>query len=321
MALGSIGAHHWGSGTSPRDVEQAAEMLEQVVEIGNGRELTGIDSITNTLSSTSTIPSDCASSTSVPDTQSPAWPPSMLDKAIDLSNPCHPFHHLFLKSRKNPGLIYHPIKKSSAIQAQAQSQSLSHPVSLVWQSFFSLAQSDEKWMDVENPLFDDPDLRGMTFEPDWFNNIPPLFHAEESGSDEEHLPPHFIASNNRSDSGGATDDSRLPPLFIAMDDKSNNGDRADSGGELDDGRLPPLFMAMDDKSDKEVISDNGNVLRVNSLPPLFIALDAGSKSRTSTAGSGEYVPANITYIHIADQHAREIPPPSSFHQEYHQILQ
>ncbi|KAG5348847.1 hypothetical protein C0989_007783, partial [Termitomyces sp. Mn162] len=151
---------------------------------------------------------------------------------------------------KNPRLIYHPTKKSSAIQAQAQSQSLSHPISLVWQSFFSLAQSDEEWMDVENPSFDDPDLRGMTFEPYQFNNIPPLFHAEESGSDEEHLLPLFIASNNGSDSRGEPDDSGLPPLFMATDDDSDNGDRADSGGELDDSRLPPLFMATDDKSDK-----------------------------------------------------------------------
>ncbi|KAG5323002.1 hypothetical protein C0989_011074, partial [Termitomyces sp. Mn162] len=110
-------------------------------------------------------------------------------------------------------------------------------------------------------------------------------------------------------SGGVLDDSELPPLFMATDDESDNGDRADSGGELDDSGLPPLFMVIDDKSDKEVISDNGNVLRDDSLPPLFIAPDAESNSGTSTARSGEYVLANISYIHIADQSAGEIPPP------------
>ncbi|KAG5326335.1 hypothetical protein C0989_011390, partial [Termitomyces sp. Mn162] len=110
-------------------------------------------------------------------------------------------------------------------------------------------------------------------------------------------------------SGEEPDDGGLPPLFMVMDDESDNGDRADSGGELDEGRLPPLFMAMDDKSDKEMIFDNGNVLRDDSLPPFFIASDAGSNSRTSTARSGEYVLANITYIHIADQLAGEISPP------------
>ncbi|KAG5331327.1 hypothetical protein C0989_008148, partial [Termitomyces sp. Mn162] len=174
---------------------------------------------------------------------------------------------------KNPGLIYHPTKKSSTIQAQAQSQSLSHPISLVWQSFFSLAQSDEKWMDVENPSFDDPDLRGMTFEPYQFNNIPPLFHAEESGSDEEHLPPLFIASNNGSDSRGEPDDSGLPPLFMAMDDEFDNGDRADSRGEPDDGRLPPLFIATDDKSDNSDRADSRGELDDGGLPPLFVAMD------------------------------------------------
>ncbi|KAG5333159.1 hypothetical protein C0989_006162, partial [Termitomyces sp. Mn162] len=98
----------------------------------------------------------------------------------------------------------------------------------------------------------------MTFEPYQFNNIPPLFHAEESGSDEEHLLPLFIALNNGSDSGGEPDDGRLPALFMVTDDGFDNGDSADSGGEPDDGGIPPLFIVVDDGSDKEVISDNGN---------------------------------------------------------------
>ncbi|KNZ79073.1 hypothetical protein J132_04773 [Termitomyces sp. J132] len=226
----------------------------------------------------------------------------MLDMSINPSNPCHPFHHLFLESRKNPELIWCPTKKLSTIQAQAQSQSLSHPVSLVWQSFFSLAQSDEEWMNVENPLFDDPDLSGMTFEPYQFNNIviPPLFDAKESGSDKKHLPPLFIASNNGSDSGGELDDGGLSPLFMAMDDGTDNGDRADTGGELDDSSISPLFIAVDDGSDKEVTSDNTRVLMDDSLPPLFIALDARSNNGTSIAGSEENVLENITYICIAD---------------------
>ncbi|KAG5350533.1 hypothetical protein C0989_010560, partial [Termitomyces sp. Mn162] len=197
----------------------------------------------------------------------------MLDKAINPSNPHHPFYHPFLKSRKNPGLIYHPTKESSTIQAQAQSQSLSHPISLVWQSFFSLAQSDEEQMDVENPSFNNPDLRGMTVKPCQFNNIPPLFHAEESGSDEKHLPPLFIASNNRSNSRGELDDGRLSPLFMAMDDESDNGDRANSGGEPDDSGLPPLFMATDDKSDNSDRADSGGVPDDGRLSPLFMAMD------------------------------------------------
>ncbi|KAG5723921.1 hypothetical protein E4T56_gene9757 [Termitomyces sp. T112] len=244
-------------------------------------ELTGIDSITNSLSDNSPILSDCASPTSVLDTQSPAWPPLMLDKANDPSNLCH---HLFLKSRQNSGLIYHPTKKSSVIQAQAQSQSLSHPISLVQQSFFSLAQSDEEWIDVENPLFDDPDLRGMAFEPYHCNNmgIPPLFDAEKSGSEKEQLPPLFIALNNGLDSREELADDRLPFLFKATDDGSDNSDRADNGRELDDG-IPPLFIAVDDGSDKEVTSDNGSILMDNSLPPLFIPLDARSNNGTSIA--------------------------------------